>query len=104
MNVPSFGEKIKVTAYLTRHKFGNKRKWMRNELDPPKDAVFIIKRTLANGKMSTEYHSDEGSDYYFTGDEYLSGAIVGIRGLGSHKVLLSDVISVCGLCGNEEKR
>lgn len=96
MNIPNFGDKIKVVAKLVREKVDNKRNWVRVEFPYPAEAVFVIKRTLANGTM--EGVNDEDGPY-FSGTEFLPSAIVGIKGIGVEKVLLSDIIFVCGLCG-----
>lgn len=86
-----FGDFCKVTGYLIRVRNGFERSWEKHFYSEPKEATFLGKRTLWNGRWETD-SDDEG--YYFSQIKPLKGACICIRGRKPQNVLLEQVIEL----------
>lgn len=82
-----FGETIEVSGYISRHKEGHKRFWVRFQFPTPIKAIFLGGRKISNGIMEFPHEEDP----YYDATEYLDGALVCQYNRNPIKVLLSDV-------------
>lgn len=100
-----FGDRILVKARIERHKYNvdendqiipdtKYRRWARYEYDSPKEAIFLGKRTLANGKIEPGVYSEDMD--YFSADKYIERAWICIKGKNPQKVFLSDCEKIQG--------
>lgn len=76
---PTFGTRVRVSAKLRRgadvYSHGRRGKlWMRTPI-APREAIYIGKRTLSDGKRETE-DVGEGVIYIYWPERYFSAALV----------------------------
>lgn len=86
-----FGDFCKVIGYLVRVRNGSERSWEKHYYLETKEAIFLGKRTLWNGRWETDSQSE---GYYFSQIKPLRGACICIRGRKPQNVLLEQIIEL----------